>query len=131
MTGQESLELGRTLRDVGIAQAEEAVAGGRWRPWARVALGTLASTGRPFNADHLEQMREKDGAPEPESRMAVGGLFNAAARAGVIERTGQWVQMTSPGAHARMTALWRGTEAWREAPWTKGGYMDDTEAVAA
>ena len=109
MTGQETLDLGRALRDVGMAQAAEH-AGPTFREWAAGHILSLALAGDTFTSDDLEHAIEH--APDgvrPDSRNAIGAAFNAARRRGDIRPVG-YVQSERPEAHARVIRVWRSAD---------------------
>lgn len=105
MTGQETLDLGRALRDVGMAQAEEH-AGPTFRDWAADTIAYLAEYRETFTSDDLEAAIEtaRDGI-RPDSRNAIGAAFAAAHRRKAIHPTG-YAQSTRPEAHARVVRVW-------------------------
>lgn len=105
MTEQLQLELGRSLRDRGMALAELA-AGERFRLIGRAIILGLAAKGEPFNADDVRRELELREIPV-EHPNAVGGLFASASRAKVIERVG-YRQTTSVTQHAHTHPLWKG-----------------------
>lgn len=98
----EQLTLGEALRDDGMRKAWHAE-GPPWKDAAMQALIQLADEGYPFTS---EDVRVRAG--DPERSNAVGALFAAAARAGLIEQCG-WAKAKRPGMHATDLRCWRGT----------------------
>lgn len=105
---------GPHLRDVGIAQAEEhadAVHEG-WTTQAWNALQAFVSTTEtPFMA---EDVRASADVPAPPDPRAWGGVFQRAARAGLIVKAG-FAESRNRQAHCRPTALWRRADTMRRA----------------
>lgn len=66
---------GRTLRDLGVAIADEN-ADDWWKSTADQAIDHLASLGRPFSADDVRAL----GVPDPASPRAWGARFLTASR---------------------------------------------------
>lgn len=98
----EQLELGRALRDEGVAIADEN-ADQWWKATADQAIDHLAATGRPFSADDVRAL----GVPDPVSPRAWGARFLAASKQGRITPVG-YVQSARPSVHAHPIRLWRG-----------------------
>lgn len=105
---QFSLPAGRAARDAGAAQADSSAAADEWRPGAIAVLRELALSGQPFTADDLV---ERAGLPlqsETNANNAVGALFSAASKKGLIERMGD-TQSKRVAGHARRLSVWRGS----------------------
>lgn len=105
----DALREGRRRRDEGMSRAVDAA-----QPWdvsvIDKAIAELASTGRRFSANDTRAL-----LPEVR-RAAIGGRFAYAARQGLIERTGRYVQSTDPGTHAHVIAEWQGVVLGFEQP---------------
>lgn len=100
----EHLELGRSLRDEGMAKAEEST-NEWWRSCGLRAIEAAAKTGQVFQAFDLV---ERYGLEEPANPKAQWGpLLAAARRAGLIVPAG-WGESKRPTAHASGVKLWRG-----------------------
>ena len=97
--------LGEKLRDEGIARAD-----GSLDTWTRscwqTAINYWASTGLPFGADECREL----GVPEPTSPGAIGAIFMANSRAGIIQPAG-FVQSRRPSRHASWQRQWVGGDA--------------------
>lgn len=80
-----------------------------WTDRAHRAIDQLAATGRPFTADDITRLI---GLPRPDEGVnrnnAVGAVFRAAARRGVIVRVG-FTQSGRTRSHGRVLAEWQGT----------------------
>lgn len=77
-----------------------------WRDTAMPALRRLAETGREFEAFDLTEA----GVPDPENPNQWGALFQAAYRAGVIERVG-FRESRRPSRARGLCRVWRGVDA--------------------
>jgi hypothetical protein len=106
MTETLDLFTGADLRDAGIATAEEhaeAVEPG-WKDKAWAALQSfILHHQEPFMA---EDVRAAADVPPPPDPRAWGGVFQRAARAGLIIKAG-FGESRNRQAHCRPTALWR------------------------
>lgn len=89
-------------RDEGIARTLNAQPD--WADTAWQALLDLSRTGAPFTADDLV---ERVGMP-PTSGKAIGGVFNRAAKAGIIRKVGER-PTTRVTSHLRSLAVWQGS----------------------
>lgn len=96
----EQLELGQTLRDEGMALAEDAS-----DEWERLvidqAIRVVAERGRPFSANDVRPL-----LPPGVRPALVGARFMAASRRKQILKVG-WVASTDPGTHAHPVAFWQ------------------------
>ena len=95
---------GEELRDEGTADAV-APAWALWREAAEAHLEVLASSGVEFTADVL--VDEVGMPPVSGSPNAIGGLFIAAARAGLIRRVG-FTTSRRRSRHAGIQRIWMG-----------------------
>src|SRR4051812_26282914 len=96
---------GRLLREEGMVRAS-----GRLDVWTRrcwqAGIGSYAATGLSLGADEVREL----GVPESSSPGAVGALFMACCRAGLIQPHG-FVQSRGPFRHACWQRQWIGGEA--------------------
>jgi hypothetical protein len=95
-------ELGEKLKDEGIQR----VAGNN-EEWMEAALRAIKAMAgcryrSTFTADNL-----RNWVVAPANPNAWGAVFSTAARQGLIERVG-YRPSTTPSAHARVVAVWRG-----------------------
>ena len=95
-------DVGRLLRDDGIRRADANV-DEFWKRTADQAIRALAGSGRPFTADDLHDL----GVPAPVSRNAMGGRFQAAAKAGLIVKIG-YQPSRRPELRCTPIAVWQG-----------------------
>lgn len=102
ITGQQ-LELGRALRDDGMATAD-AGQPEDWRAAVDRRIAELADTGRPFTADDVST---EVGDSPTGSRGAMGARFHHASRRGVIRRVG-YVPSGRPSVRAHPVGQWQG-----------------------
>lgn len=70
------------------------------------AIETLAATGRTFTSDDLWRL----GVPMPANPNALGALFSAARKRGVIECVG-YQPSAREGRNASVVRVWRGRAA--------------------
>lgn len=81
-----------------------------WTQLARSAVQALAARPDPFTS---EDVIDLVGLPRPGSganrNNAVGAIMSGCARAGMIKKTGQYVETRRPTSHARIVAVWEGT----------------------
>lgn len=98
--------LGERVKARGLAQAGGAVRAWPWRVHAMEALRDLAALGEPFTADDVVG---KVGLPDSGTNRnnAVGALFSAAAREGLIVRVG-FRNTKRVAGHARVVSIWAG-----------------------
>ena len=77
-----------------------------WKAAAKAAILQLAATGEPFTADDVWELIEPIGVTTHEPN-AMGAVFNAAARDGVITSDGMYRPSCRRKAHRRMVRVWR------------------------
>lgn len=92
---------GVALKFKGQAQTTAAHSADRQR--VDSAIRQLAATGREFSSNDARPLHNVVGP-------VVGAAFTAAARAGLIRRTG-YEASTQPGTHAHPVATWKGIAA--------------------
>jgi hypothetical protein len=75
-----------------------------WKTVARRVISEVAATGRPFTADHVVEVLERD-HPDvwTHNLAALGPLFLASAKRGDIRKTGRLVASTIPRRHRDLT----------------------------
>jgi hypothetical protein len=95
-----------SARAEAIAQAE-ANASRPWRDAAYLALLWCARHRATFTSDDVIERLERTGAPVTHNLSALGPLFQRAARAGVIHKTGHSVLSRNPRRHRDLT-VWSG-----------------------
>jgi hypothetical protein len=78
-----------------------------WKASAWEVLQELAGSGATFTADDLVARVGLPGSGRPNDSNAVGALFSAAARDGLIVRTG-YRKAGRAASHARVLATWTG-----------------------
>lgn len=80
-----------------------------WRDHAMAVLEELAATGKTFTADDLVA---RVGLPDDEVGMnrnnAVGAIFSAAAKSGLIVPTGNYIKSRRRTNHSAVLAVWAG-----------------------
>jgi len=84
---------------------------GRAWPWKLRALDVLedlAASGEPFTADDLVAVTGLPESSTPNANNAVGAVFNAVARRGLIVKTGAYRKSRRAVGHARVVAIWVG-----------------------
>lgn len=112
---QPTLFDGQDLKSAGMKAAAGAVPS--WAELARQAVETLAARPEPFTS---EDVIDRVGLPRPNAganrNNAVGAVMSAAARAGVIRKTGRYVETRRPSSHARIVAVWAGLHPEPEQP---------------
>lgn len=101
------LTAGERAKERGQLEAEGADRIAVWKLEARDALAWLAARGEPFTADDLARLV---GLPDtgPNRSNAVGAVFSAAARQGLIRSTGHYRKSRRTLSHARVVAVWCG-----------------------
>ena len=77
-----------------------------WKIAAAEALRQLVAAGEPFTADDVWAMIEPLGVQTHEPN-AMGAVFNAAARDGLITSDGMYRPSCRRKAHRRMVRVWR------------------------
>ena len=97
---------GEKRKEIGMNRALRAERIQEWRPKAKSALEELADSGRQFTAEDLEAMV---GLPDVGSNKnnAVGALFGAASRSGLIEYVGT-TKASRATSNARRISVWKG-----------------------
>jgi hypothetical protein len=78
-----------------------------WKLAAAEAIRQLVAMGDPFTADDVWAMIEPLGVCTHEPR-AMGAVFNAAARDGLITSDGIYRRSCRRENHRRMVRVWRG-----------------------
>lgn len=80
-----------------------------WREHALAVLEELAATGKTFTADDLVA---RVGLPDDTIAMnrnnAVGAIFSAAAKSGMILPTGNYIKSRRRSNHSAVLAVWAG-----------------------
>lgn len=104
---QPSLFDGTVLKQAGMDVARTAV--GSWTDQAYAAIRRLAAGPAGFTSEDLIDLV---GLPRPDAgtnrNNAVGAVMSGAARAGLIAKTGRYVETRRPSSHARIVAVWKG-----------------------
>lgn len=77
-----------------------------WKMAAAEAIRQLVAAGDPFTADDVWAMIEPLGVRTHEPN-AMGAVFNAAARDGIITSDGMYRPSCRRKAHRRMVRVWR------------------------
>ena len=102
ITGQ--MEIGEALKEQGIDQV--LTHSGEWKGRALAQLRHMAGIFPTITADDLRTRMHHLG-DEPHHHNAYGGVFHAAAKAGLIEATDMTVKSERADAHARRLVVWR------------------------
>jgi hypothetical protein len=97
-----AIDEGRRRRDDGMRAALHNT-DVRWRSAADQAIRDLAATGLEFTAEHVRERVGVIAAPP----QALGAVFNAARRAGIIVPVG-YATATRPERHGGLLRTWRG-----------------------
>ncbi|WP_211208742.1 hypothetical protein [Aeromicrobium marinum] len=102
-SGPVGVAAGTVARDLGIAATVEAHPDDA----ARVdeVLNRFIRSGKPFTANDTRPLLTG------VKGSVIGGRFNAAARRGLMRRTGKRVPSTDPGTHAHRLDEWQGVAA--------------------
>jgi hypothetical protein len=112
MIEQPTLFDGHVLKALGMEAAE--LGSAAWAAQARAAIKHLAQQPVTFTS---EDVIDLVGLPWPDAganrNNAVGAIMSGAARAGVIYKTGTYVETRRPSSHARIVAVWKGTRPGR------------------
>jgi len=99
---------GRAGKETGMARALSGA--NEWLNFAYGCLEILAASGAPFTSEDLTAMAGlPTGATGQHANNAVGALMNAAAREGIIRKTGRHVPSRNRTSHATEINEWRGT----------------------
>ena len=64
-------------------------------------------TCKDFTGEEAQQWMLGNGLGHPDSSNAWGGVFNRAAKRGLITKTGEYRSSQKPNAHCRMVPVWR------------------------
>ncbi len=106
-TEQPTLFEGQSLKTAGMNLATSGAP--TWTQLARAAVEWLAARPDPFTS---EDVIDIVGVPRPDAganrNNAVGAVMSGCARAGIIRKTGQYVETRRPTSHARIVAQWEG-----------------------
>lgn len=95
---------GDLLADAGITQAEQN-ADADWLIAARKVVWVLIQQGQPFTTDDVWRRLALQDVQTHEPR-ALGSVMKAAARAGYIRNSGEYVKSTRPDCHSRPVPKW-------------------------
>lgn len=102
---------GGTLKKEGMRRAEYAGDVTEWRTEFKTTIRECAKSQRPFTSEHIIAMI---GLPRAEvsqhANNAVGAMMGAAARTGVIRKTGKHVPSKRPSSHGAELTEWIGNE---------------------
>lgn len=79
----------------------------RWRHSCRECIRVLAATGQSFTADDVHDLMKGNGFITA-SKNAMGAMFNAARRQGIIISDNVYRPSERRDAHRRMVRVWRG-----------------------
>lgn len=90
-------------RDSGIARTSSANA--QWMDAALYRISQLTSGTECTGEQIREGITRRVGSPNHVN--AWGALIRTAASRGILARTGDWVPMTDPNSHARLTPVWK------------------------
>lgn len=63
-------------------------------------------TCKDFTGEEAQQWMLGNGLSRPESSNAWGGVFNRAAKRGLIQKTGEYRPSQKDNAHGRMVPVW-------------------------
>jgi hypothetical protein len=95
-------------KESGMAQARDH-ADHSWKDRYELTIHRLAGTGVPFTSEDVTaHVGLPTGAIRKDRNNAVGALINAAARAGVIRKTGRRVASRRPSSHGAELSEWVG-----------------------
>lgn len=109
---RDELAEARRDRDTKAARALDTPEVREWKERARKAIDALAAAGRPFTVDAvLEAAGLPKGRVHMNANNAVGALFLAASRQGMIRQTGRRVPTTRRTNNGRYVAEWVGRPA--------------------
>ena len=97
---------GLRLADEGMIAAIEH-AGDTWRDQAETAVRTVARMRLTFTSDEVWDFMQSHNYPEPPNRSALGAVFKALGKAGVIRVTGEWRNSARPETHTRPLRVWQ------------------------
>lgn len=107
MTDQLSIDIGRVLRDVGMARTIEAEP----EQWLAQALRELRRFSRmpewaEFKMENFRYWYAAEGFPPPHDSHVWGAFTNLAAREGVIRFTGKFTASASAKTHGHDVKVW-------------------------
>ena len=97
---------GQRLAEQGMTAAIEH-AGTEWEQAADQAVRTVARLRVTFTADDVWDYVFHHHLPEPPNRAALGAVFKALSRAGIIRQTGEWRNSQRPETHTRPLRVWQ------------------------
>lgn len=101
---------GIELKEEGMRAALEAESIERWKRRFKASLGMRARRGEPFTSeDIIRAIGLPRGKVKSNANNAVGAMMNAAARKGIIVKTGRRVLAKRPTSHAAELTEWIGT----------------------
>ena len=78
-----------------------------WKARALEAVTWCARTHQEFTADEVWERLEQLNVEGPHTPAALGPIFLAARRAGVIEKTGRWQPLSRFSRRHRALMIWR------------------------
>lgn len=93
---------GKQLRDEGIAKVD-ANTDVCWKEQADEIIGWLAKSKMEFTAEDVREL-----IPNPPSPNSMGARFISAIKSGIIKNI-KYVKAKRPSAHARVIAVYQGT----------------------
>jgi hypothetical protein len=77
-----------------------------WKTNAKRAVMHLAQTRATFTADDVWRLLDERGEESPREPRAMGAIMTAAAKAGIVEASTQWVESVRPECHRRPVRIW-------------------------
>jgi hypothetical protein len=98
-------QLGKQLRDVGIARVEQSNA--TWYDLVLTSLRQYLAVNEHVTGDEFRLHWLKHSGPAPTHPNAWGGIWCAAAKHGWIHDSGRTAPMMDPKSHGRKTTIWR------------------------
>jgi len=105
---------GDTLKEEGMAQALMKQGLEVWSAGFDTALRDLALTGLPFTAEDVVDVAGLPHESVPNGNNQIGAKINAAAKKGMIRKTGEWRKSVRPSSHSRELREWVGVWEWRQ-----------------
>jgi len=103
--GAWSKTVARKARDEAITRVEEN-ANPEWKRLAKFVIRDLALERTSFTTDDVWHLMEQRNNPTPHEPRALGALMKAAASAGFIAPTNQWVESSRAVNHSRPIKVW-------------------------
>jgi len=107
---RQKAKTGEELKKEGMGVALDAMDITEWKEKFQEHLEGCASSKLPFTSEHVIAIV---GLPRGEVRTnannAVGAMMNAAAKRGIIKKTGRRVQSKRPSSHGAELTEWIGT----------------------